>query len=239
MEVPLPRKVRVASINLYASGLSLSDDAGAAGAGAPRSGLAGLSGFGGSGAGEGLGDLEEAHTELEEGAVEEAGLVGGEVVLGLLLQHGEHVDALAGSHEVDLGLLALGRVGPELHDGGHVDGLHELHEAHSRGMVHAGVGGTDGGVEAVGGGIVGGAGLVRLLGGGASGELFVLLWRGLLRGGDWLGSWGWFWLGCRRAGLFGGGGVGVRADFAVGGELAAVGDYEWLVLFRHGGTLSL
>ena len=61
----------------------------------------------GGGAGEGLGDFEEGHAELEEGAVEQAGFVRGEVALGLFGEDGEHVDALAGAHEVDLGLLAL------------------------------------------------------------------------------------------------------------------------------------
>ncbi len=82
----------------------LADDAGADGAGAAAGGR---SGFGCGGAGEGLGDLEEGHAEFEEGAFEEAGFFGGEVALGFFGEDGEHVDALAGAHDVDLGLLAL------------------------------------------------------------------------------------------------------------------------------------
>ena len=110
--------------------------------------------------GEGLGDFEEGHAEFEEGAVEEVGLVRGEIALGFFAEDAEHVDALAGAEDVDLGLLAFGGGSAELHDGGHVDGLDELLEAHGGRVLHAGVGGADGGVEAVGGHLVGEAGLL-------------------------------------------------------------------------------
>ncbi len=48
-------------------------------------------------------------------------------------------------------LLALGRGAAELHNGGEVDGLDDLIEADGGLMLHAGVGGADGSVEAVGG----------------------------------------------------------------------------------------
>ena len=176
MEVPVPRKVRVASMR--ASGRCW--------AGRVRRARRAGRLLGGGGAGEGLGDLEEAHAELEEGAVDEAGFVGGEVALGLFGEDGEHVDALAGAHEVDLGLLAFGGGAAELHDGGHVDGLDDLVEGHRGRVVHAGVGGADGGVEAVGGGLVGVAGLLGLLGGGA-GEVLVV---GCSAGGGGCVAWG-------------------------------------------------
>ena len=119
----------------------------------------------GGGAGEGLGDFEEAHANLEEGVVHELGLGGREVALGLFGEDGEHVDALARAHEVDLGLLARLGGAAELQDGGHVDGVDDLLEAHGGRMVHAGVGGADGGVEVVGGLLVGGVGLLHLAGG--------------------------------------------------------------------------
>ena len=191
--------------------------------------------FGGGGAGEGLGDLEEGHAEFEEGAFEEAGLVGGEIALGFFGEDGEHVDALAGAHEVDLGLLAFGGGAAELHDGGDVDGLDELVEAHGGRMVHAGVGGADGGVEAVGGHLVGAAGLLGLLGGGAGGR--SVSGSSACGGAAVVGSGRGGWRGLRLAAgsrvLFGGW-VGVGAGFAVEGELAAIGDDEGLVLFRHG-----
>ncbi len=211
----------------------LADDARAGGVGTAAGGR---SGFGGGGAGEGLGDLEEGHAEFEEGAFEEAGLVGGEVALGLFGEDGEHVDALAGAHEVDLGLLAFLGGAAELHHGGHVDGLDELVEAHGWGVVDAGVGGADGGVEAVGGHLVGAAGLLGLLGCGSGGQVGLGLF-GLRGRGRWLGNW----RGRRRgrgcgglAGFFLGGWVGVGAGLAVEGELAAIGDDEGLVLFGHG-----
>src|ERR1700735_2482556 len=83
MEVPVPRKVRVACIFTD----YLADYAGA-GAWASGAGLTGLAGFGCGGAGEGLGDFEEGHAEFEEGGFEQAGLVGGEVSLGLLGEDG-------------------------------------------------------------------------------------------------------------------------------------------------------
>ena len=93
--------------------------------------------------------------------------VGGEVALGLFGEDAEHVDALARAEEVDLGLLALGRGAAELHDGRHVDATGRCcSKLISGGCVHAGVGGADGGVETVGGRLVGAAGLLGLLGGG-------------------------------------------------------------------------
>ncbi len=121
IEVPVPRKVRVASI---ASGRML---------GPPGPGRPGATGcFGCSGAGEGLRDLKECHTQLEQGAVEQASLFRGEVAFGFFFEHSQHVDALARSEDIDLGLLALLGGAAELHDGGHVDRLHELLEAHRR-----------------------------------------------------------------------------------------------------------
>ena len=203
----------------------------------------------GGGAGKGLGDFEEAHADLEECVVHELGLGGGEVSLGFLGEDGEHVDALARSHEVDLGLLARLGCAAELQDGGHVDGVDDLLEAHGGGMVHAGVGGADGGVEVVGGLLVGGVGLLHLAGG----------WRGrkLRFGGRfWGGRGGRLGRGGRGVGGLelerrGGGGrrdvnftrltrlalggwIGVGARGPVGGELAAVGDDEGLVLIGHG-----
>ncbi len=122
----------------------------------------------------------------------------------------------------------------ELHDGGHVDGLDELVEAHGGRVIHAGVGGANGGVEAVGGHLVGAAGLIDLLGGRAVAAAPARarvraaavaaadcgsLATGVARGSRTLFSFG------RR--------VGVGARLAVDGELAAVGDDEGLVLFGH------
>ena len=97
---------------------------------------------------------------------------GRRVAFGFFGEDGEHVDALTGAHEIDLGLLAFRRVAAQLHDGGEVDGLDELIEAHLRHALHAGIGGADSGVEAVGGGLVGVASLIGLFGGGA-GRYFV------------------------------------------------------------------
>ena len=148
----------------------LANDAGADGAG-----TAAGRGLGCGGSGECLGDLEEGHPKLEESAFEKAGLFGGEVALGLFGENGQHVDALAGSDDVDLGLLALGGCAAELHDRGHVDGLDELVEAHGGRMIGAGICCADGGVEAVGGHLVGDAGLLGLLAG-ERGQ--VAFWRG-------------------------------------------------------------
>ena len=133
-------------------------------------GRAGLAGFGCGGAGEGLGDFEEGHAELEEGGVEQAGFVGGEVALGLFCEDGEHVDALAGAHEVELGLLAGLGSGAELHDCGHVDGLDELVEAHGGWVVL--LRGWRRGWRCRGGRRwrIGAVWLVGLLGGGAGGD---------------------------------------------------------------------
>ena len=110
---------------------------------------------------------------------------GGEVALGLFGKDAEHVDALACAEDVDLRLLALVGGSAELHDGRHVDGLDELLEAHGGGMVDAGIGGANGGVEAVGCHLVGAAGLVVLFGGGG-GRQVVRSTRRLGRGRLWL-----------------------------------------------------
>jgi hypothetical protein len=234
----------------------LADDAGAAGdGGAGRAGLAG-----GGLAGEGLGYLEEAHVELEEGGVEEGGLGDGEIAPGLVGEDGEHVDGLAGSHDVDLRLLAGGGGAAELHHGLHVEGVDDALEVELGGMVHAGVGGADGGVKAVDGGVEGALGLLGLLGGGGRGELVFAFGEvgvggglgGVVRGGrvrgDGLGSGavdevrgvGVFGtlqsFGTRRFGL-GGGCVG--ADVAFGGELAAVVYYEFFDVGHEGSRLSV
>ena len=125
---------------MHASANGLPDDTGTEWAGCATGG------FGGGGAGEGLCDLEEGHTQLKESAVEEAVLVGEEIASGLLGEDGEHIDALAGAEDVDLRLLALGGGAAELHDGGEIDGLDYLVEANRRLVVHARVGGADGGV---------------------------------------------------------------------------------------------
>ena len=163
---------------------------------------------------------------------------GREIAFGLFGEDGEHVDALAGAHDVDLGLLALVGCTAELHDRGHVDGLDELVEAHGGRVVHAGIGGADGGVEAVGGHLVGAAGLIGLFCGGLGRKLSsgpASVGATAACGGAWPAT-GWR-RGCGT--LFSlGGWVGVGAEFAVQGELAAIGDDEGLVLFRHGYTLS-
>src|SRR5215469_10802052 len=114
--------------------------------------------FGGCGAGEGLRDLEEGHAQLEESVVEQEVLVWAEIAFGLIGEDSEHVDALACAEDVNLRLLAFGSGATQLHDGRHVDGLNEPLEVHWWEVVGARVGGADGGVETVGGGLVGGAG---------------------------------------------------------------------------------
>ena len=116
-------------------------------------------------AGQGLGDFEEAHVELEEGRLDQRGFGGlGEVAGGFGGDGGEHVDGLACAEDVDLGLLAGGGGAAELHEGLHVEGLDEALEGHLGDGFHAGVGGADGGVEAVYGGLVGAAGLASCSG---------------------------------------------------------------------------
>ena len=69
----------------------------------------GYASFGGGLTGEELGDFEEAHAHLEEGGGDEGAFRGGEVAGGFGLDDGEHVDGLAGTHEVDLrGLAGFG-----------------------------------------------------------------------------------------------------------------------------------
>ena len=74
---------------------------------------------------------------------------GGEVSLGFFCQDAEHVDALTRAHQIDLGLLSFVSGSAKLDDGRHVDGLDERLEVHRGRMVHAGVGGPNGGVEAI------------------------------------------------------------------------------------------
>ena len=182
----------------------LADDAGAASGRGWTEASGGLLLLGGGGAGEGLGDLEEGEMEFEEGAVEEGGLGAGAVAFGLVLEDIEHFDGLLGSHEIDLGLLALGGGSAELHDGGHVDGLDDALEGGGWGVLHAGVGRAYGDRQALGGLGVGQAGVLNLLGGGAGGEVLVLLFRILVE--DLFG-----WLYRDRAG---GGGDGRLFDGA-------------------------
>ena len=153
IEVPVPRKVSVACMRL-------ADDAGSRpGPGCElRAGAAPA----GGGAGEGRGDFEEAHADLEERVVDELRLGRGQVALGFFGEDGEHVDALARAHQVDLGLLALVGGAAELHDGGHVDGLDDLLEGHRGWVIHAGIGGADGGIEPLRRLLVGGVGLFGL-----------------------------------------------------------------------------
>ena len=113
--------------------------------------------------------------QLEEGAVEEAFLFGGEIAPGFVGEDGEHIDALAGAEDVDLGGLALLGGSAELHDGGHVDGLHQSLEAHWRRVFHARVGGADGGVDAVCGGVECELGLRHLLSGWRRGSVGVVV----------------------------------------------------------------
>ena len=130
-------------------------------------------------------------------------------------------------------------------------------------MVGAGVGGAQGGFEAVGGGLVGEAGLLHLLGSGGGGQFRVEVVGGLLErawraprelgvgGGDALrdladgiGRDGFRCLaadGLGRAGRLWkclsralGRGVGVGTGLAFGGELAAIGDDEWKRFLGHG-----
>ena len=159
----------------------------------PLPGAPGGCGAVGGGTGEGLGDFEEAHADFEEGVVHELRLGGGEVALGFFGEDGEHVDALARAHQVDLGLLALLGGPAELQDRGHVDGLDDLVEAHGGQCIHAGIGGADRGVQALGGLLVGGVCLLHLAGGRRRREI---------RGGGLLGLGGG-----GRLGLSGGGGL--------------------------------
>lgn len=157
---------------------------------------AGPSGLGGGGTSERLGDFEEGHADLKECAVEKARLVRGQVALGFVGEYAEHVDALPGPEEIDLGLLTLLSGTAELHDGRHVDGLDELFEAHDGRVLHAGVGCADGGIETVGGLLVGEAGLLGLLRSGWGREVVILQllfgWglRLRRRGGNWGGGRG-------------------------------------------------
>ena len=142
------------------------------------------------------------------------GLFGGEIALGFVFEDGEHVDALAGAEDVDLGLLAFRGGAAELHDGGHVDGLDELLEAHGGRVVHAGVGGADGGVETIGGHLVGALGLFRLLGGGGGGRSSSGLLGSSRAAAEAARR-------CRAAGL--GRGCGDSRSFALSGEGSASG----------------
>ena len=117
MEVPVPRNVRVACMSLSGRCWARPRLAGARTSAGPPGWRLSV----GGGASEGLGDFEEAHADFEERAVDELGLLRSEVALGFFGEDGEHVDALARAHQVDLGLLALLRGSAELHDGGHVD----------------------------------------------------------------------------------------------------------------------
>ncbi len=117
-------------------------------------------------------------------------------------------------------------------------------------MFGAGVGGADGGVEAVGGGFEGDAGLLHLLGGGGRGGRVVRVggWAacGLAGVGAAAG------LGCgaaavalrrrarswRRLGWLASREVGVGAGFAFGGVAAAVGDDEGKRFVGHVGLDS-
>jgi hypothetical protein len=199
-------------------------------------------------AGEGLGYFEEAHVELEEGGVDEGGFGWGEAGFGFGRDDGEHVDGLAGAEDVDLGLLAGGGGTAELHEGLHVEGLDDAVEGHLGDGLHAGVGGADGGVEAVYRGLEGGFGLGGLLGGEGWGFVGVGLVSCGVFGCGWVGDGlgageaggglelvflGWGGLEGLRARRFGDAGWGVRAGFAFGGELAAVVDDEFFD-FGHG-----
>ncbi len=222
----------------------LPDDAGA------EAWSSGCGWLGLGGAGQRLGDVEEGEAELEEGAVDELLLVFGQAGCGLIRDDREHVDALFCAEEVDLWLLAFGSVAAKLHDGGHIDGLDEPLEGHLRELLHAGVGGADGDVEALSGGVEGDAGLLHLLGCGGRGLVGVFFGEvvrgfGLKRGGHGTRSFrdrlrddagaGFYGRFSRRddgANLFGRW-VGVGAGLAVEGELAAVGDDEGLILLGH------
>ena len=220
-------------------------------------------GAGGSllgGAGEGLGDLEESETELEEGACEKCVLGDGEIAGGFVAEDGEHVDRLLGAENVDLGLLALLGASAELQDGLHVDGLDERLEGKGRvdgrrrdsrralrfrgGRRWPGKrGGTAPSARLWGRGAVRGrvrrwADRARLrLRGLARGDA---LWNLTDRfGGDGLRCAALDRLGC--AGWLGdelaralGSGIGVGTGFAFGGELAAIGDDERKRFLGHG-----
>ena len=132
----------------------------------------------------------------------------------------------------------------ELHHGGHVDGLDDLLEGHGGRMVHAGIGGADSSVEALGCLLVGGVGLGHFIGGGRWREFGTsgrLGGGGRRRGGGGGGRFE-FERGLGRgsgfAGFALGRWVGVGARSAVEGKLAAIGNDEGLILFGHGHTLS-
>jgi len=166
-------------------------------------------------------------------------------------EDGEHVDALARAHEVDLGLLAGLGCAAELQDRRHVDGVTICSKLMAGRMLHAGVGGADGGVEVIGGLLIGGVGLLHLAGGwrggssasagksgagGAGGSGSAVL-------GDLNSSGGGGADGAAELhstpGIRAPGWIGIGARGSVGGELAAVGDDEGLVLFGHVNTLSV
>ena len=137
---------------------ALADDAGAAGAGPRRGRWAAL---GGGGAGEGLGDFEEGHAELEEGAVEQRGLLGERLPLVFSARMASMSMLWRAPMRSTWGCWPSWVLPPSCMMAVHVDGLDELVEAHGGWVVHAGVGGADGGVEAVGGLLVGDAGPAR------------------------------------------------------------------------------
>ena len=188
-----------------------------------------------------MGDFEECHAQFEECAVKQTSLFRGEIALGLVHEDAEHVDALTGAEDVDLRLLAFVGCGSELHHGGHVDGLHELLEAHRGRMIHAGVGGANGGVEPVCCHLVGAAGLIIFFRGGRRRQfgfcwLFGRRGSGLRLGG--LRRFGGGWGGCGFVLFSFRGGICVGAKLAVHGKFAAIGDDEGFGLLRHGYTLS-
>ncbi len=71
------------------------------------------------------------------------------------------------------GLLAGGSGAAELQQGLHVERLDDALEGDGRSVLHAGIGGADGGVEAVDGGVEGALGLLGLLGRGGGRSLIV------------------------------------------------------------------
>ena len=157
---------------------------------------------------------------------------------------------MARAHQVDLGLFAGLCAAAELQDRRHVDGLHDLLKAHLRRALHAWVGGADGGVESLGGLLVGCIRLLHLDGGWRRWKLFAggrLDFSGGRRrrrcGSGYRGGGlelerslvGGRSGGLARRGCW----VGVGVGGAVEGELAAVGNDEGLILFGHDCSLSL